>query len=465
MKQLTKNIVALVGSDLTRKFFGFLTVAYLTRHVSISDFGLINIGLTILSYVLIFSSAGIPALAAREIARSTESSLIGRVLSTRFLLTIFSIVVTSLLIFFFVPERSVALFIIVFTLASIPNAFFLDWYFQGKESMGSIGASRGVSAVVSFLIIFFIVKSSADVIWVALAAIVGDLCASVMYFLFARNFKLTFNIKFDAGSSLSLIKQSFPLGLGSILAHASVNLSPLFIGIVLTTFNVGIFSAANKLVFFLMIFDRLLSTLLLPATSRIFSQHPEQFKQRLEETQKWVLLIALPICIGGTALANEIIPFVFGGAYALASKVFSILVWFLLMTMLHTVYSSGLVAIGKEKEFAKVMIVGSMLYVSFIVIGTLLFQETGAAVAMVLAETCTVVFTLLKLQHHIKLSPPTSFLQIVLSLLAMTLALHFLVDLHFLMKILVGAIVYVTVSFSIKAVSLNEIKTMLSRVW
>ncbi len=465
MKRLTKNVIALVGSDLTRKFFGFLTIAYLTRHVDISDFGLINIGLTILSYVLIFGSAGITSFATREIARSTEMQFIGRVLTTRLLLTIVLIALATVVVYIFVQDRFAATFFIICTLAALPNALFLDWYFQGKESMSSIGAARGVAAMVNFLLIFFIVQTSADIIWVAVAAIIGDVFASILYFFTARNYHLSFNYKFDVQDSIALMKQSLPLGMGSILAHSSVNLSPLLLGILLSTYSVGIFSAASKLVFFLMMFDRLLSTLMLPATSRIYSHQPEQFKQRLEEAQKWVLLLALPICVGGTLLSSELIQFIFGKAYYASSQIFSVLVWFLLMTMLHTVYAAGLVAIGKEKLFAKVMGGSTLIYVAFIFTGTYLYQEIGAATAMVLAETCTVIMTRINLRQSFTISLPSSFVQIILALIAMTLALHFVPELHFLLKIFVGGIVFSFVAITMKAVTYSELQQMARRVW
>ncbi|MBI5214188.1 MAG: flippase [Ignavibacteriae bacterium] len=465
MKRLTKNVIALVGSDLTRKFFGFLTIAYLTRHVSISDFGVINIGLTILSYVLIFGAAGIPSFATREIARSTDPLFIGRVLTTRFLLTIILILLASVVILFVIQDRFTTTIFILFTLASIPNAFFLDWYFQGKESMSSIGAARGIAAVVNFLLIFFIVESSADILWVAIAAIAGDVCATFMYFVFVRIQKLSFRFNFNISDSIKLLKQAFPLGLGSILAHSSVNLSPLLLGILLSTHSVGIFSAASKLVILLMMFDRLLATILLPATCRIFSQQPEQFKQRLEETLKWVLLLALPLCIGGTLLSSELIRFVFGEAYAASSPIFSVLVWFLLMTMLHTVYSSALVAIGKEKLFAKVMGLSAVVYVLFILVGTYFYQETGAAIAMVSAELLTVLLSRYSLRKSIEVAFPTNLPQIILALIAMTLSLHFLPEIHFLLRIGIGALVYSLVALFVKAVTITEAQLMFRRVW
>jgi O-antigen/teichoic acid export membrane protein len=465
MKRLTKNVIAITGSDMTRKFFGFLTIACLTRHVSVSDFGLINIGLTILSYVLIFGAAGIPTYATREIARSIDPSFIGRVISTRLMLTIGLIMLFGIGIFFFIHDIFVASFFILFTLAALPNAFFLDWYFQGKESMSSIGAARGLAAVVNFLLIFFFVKSSHDILWVAGAAIIGDLCASILYLYSAKQQHVTILFQTKVSDSFGLLKQAFPLGLSSILVHASVNLSPLLLGVMLSTHSVGIFSAANKLVFFLMFFDRLLATLLLPASSRIFSQQPEQLKQRLEETLKWVLLIALPLCVGGTMLSNDLIRFIFGEAYSTSSHLFSILVWFLLMTMLHTVYGSGLVAIGKEKLFAKLMAVSALVYFSLMIACTYFFHETGAAYAMVFSEGITVLLSGFALRNEIKISFPSNTLKIFLTIVFMAVLLLLLPELHFLFKILLGAFVYSAILFTLKAVRWNEVQQMFRRVW
>ncbi len=464
MKRLAKNITAIGGSDLTRKLFGFLSVTYLTRHISVSDFGIVNLGFTVFSYILILGAAGLPSLGTREIARSSERSFIGDILFTRILLTLLILIVTTIGVSVFVTNPIIAAIIILISVTAIPNALFLDWYFQGKESMSFIGFARSIGAIVNFCVIYFFVKSSQQLIWVAFAAIASDVSSCIIYFIFARNefSKTTYSFQFK--KVISLLKQALPLGVGSILAHASINLAPIVIGIILTTHSVGLFSAAFKLVFFLMMFDRVLATLLLPATSRIYTQQPAQFLIQLREAQKWVLILCVPLCVGGTILSADVIGLVFGTNYMEAAPIFSILLWFVLLTMVHTVFNAGLVATGNEKAYAQVMMISSILYFSFIIIGTLVYGAIGAAIGFIASEIISVLLSRNRLQQIIEMNLPDKTIQILLSAAVMALSIVLLPHIPLLFAIAVGAIIYGIATFTFRAITLQELQTLSKRM-
>ena len=465
MKRLSKNIASIGGSDLVRKLFGFLAVTYLTRHIGVSDFGIVSFAFTILSYTLIFSASGLPTLGMRETARSPSYTLIGEVLTTRLMLAILFTLIACGLTFLLVKNPLEASVIMLIALSAIPNAMFLDWYFQGKEAMSIIGIARGVGALMNFLVIILFVKSSLNLAWVAFAAYASDFSACMLYIIFARKELSHVSLTFHLSKSWSLLKQALPIGIGSIFALISVNFAPLILGIFLTTRSVGLFSAASKLVFFLMLFDRVLGSILLPASSRIFSQQPEQFRQRLEESLKWVFLIALPICAGGSLLSSQIIQFIFGSQYVAAAPVFSVLIWFLLLTMLQTVFNVGLVAAGKEKEYAKVMGIGMVLYLVFVLVGSLTLGEFGAAIGFVLAEGIAVLIARFKLSQVVDLKFPRAVLQIILAVLLMLVAIRFLPEMHIIVLIAVGVFVYGIGSLLFRSVTISELQLLRNRVW
>src|SRR5260221_2066567 len=132
--------------------------------------------------------------------------------------------------------------------------------------------------------------------------------------------------------------QAVHIGGGSMLAQASINLPAIVIGILMTNADVGVYSAASKIVFFFLFVDRVAGTLLLPASSRLHASSPETLSSTLEVAVRWIVVIALPLCVGGMILAGTILPFVFGSQYEASVDVFRILIWFSLFTLLHTVY-------------------------------------------------------------------------------------------------------------------------------
>jgi len=464
VKTLPKNIAAIGGSDLLRKLIGFLTITYLTRHISVSDFGIINIGFTVLSYILIVGAAGLPTLGTREAARSSSTSLIYRIVTVRFATTLATMLLVCVVVFFVVTDQAVAAMIILMSVTAIPNALYLDWYYQGKEAMSIIGIARGLSALTNFILTVFFVKGPGDLYWVALAAILSDSLACGLYYLSLRNHAGSLQFEKINLKVTSLLNEALPLGIGSILAQLSINIAPILIGIVLSIEAVGIFSASYKLVFFLLFFDRLLATILLPATSRLLRENPEKVIERLGEAQKWVFLIALPVCAGGAILSPDILSYLFGKAYLAAAPLFSILIWFVFFTMMNTVFCTGLVAAQREKDYAKVMVMSSALYAGCITLGTLLFGLFGTAVGLLVAETGTVILSGSKLLDVLPLALPREGTKILGSVLIMITGIKLLPHLHVLLLIGSGIVFYSIGILLLKAVSRTELRIMRKRI-
>lgn len=464
MKRISKNFISIIGSDIARRIIGFLAVAYFARKVGTSQFGLINIGFTVLSYGLIFSSFGLSSLGIREVAKIEFGGLVNRIVSIRLIMASLAfgviITITSILSL----DSDTTYLITLFSLSLFPLAFSVDWFFQGKERMGIIGLSRLISASIYLLLIFAFVRSSKDILWVAIASVTGDLLATCFLSRYYRKNFQSEAFKFSISEWKSLIKKSFSLGVGSIFGSFSVNLPPIILGIILSNSDVGIYSAASKLVFFLLMFDRVIATLLLPASSRLYAISDEALELALNKALKWIVIIALPICLGGVILGGKIMLIVFGTQYTQAVDIFRILIWYLLFTMLHTVYASGLIAIGKEKIFGTVMFISLIIHVISIVICTKYFGVAGVAVAMVVSELATFVIMRQRLQLFNKVCLPRTIFQIIVSVLIMGSAVFLMESLNVFFVILAGAAVYFVSLFATKALSFHEVDDLLKRI-
>ena len=465
MKRVSKNVISIVGSDIARRLMGFVAIAYLARKVGVADFGAINIGFTILSYALLVSSAGLNSFGVRAIARGESSNLVNIVTTIKLISSSGAFILVSLLAILFIHADQMAVLVVLFSLSLFPGVYLIDWYFQGKERMGVIGVVRSISALLYLLLILTFVHSPADIIWVAIAAVSGDIVAALGLWIYYRRAEGGGKLYLSLQGWRSLIRQSLPIGGGSMLAAFSVNLPPIILGIFLTNSDAGIFSAASKLVFFLLMIDRVLGTILLPASSRIHSQSPDVLPGSLRYALKWIMIIAVPVCAGGTVLADKIIPLVFGAQYIPSVGVFRILIWFFLSTTLHTVYTSGLIAVGQEKLYAFIMMMSAGLYLLSIVIFTFIFGTVGTAAAMVMSEVMTVIYMQYRLHRFIVVPFPASTLKVIISTVVMVIVLLLLSSLNVFVAVGLGAIIYLVVLFSARGITPNDWQTLWGKLW
>ncbi|HUN66896.1 MAG TPA: flippase [Bacteroidota bacterium] len=464
MKRLTRNFISILLSDIGRRLIGFAAVAYLTRTISVGEYGAVNVGLTLLSYGLMLSSGGLSSYGTREIVRSDSPGLVGGILGTRLLNSLIVYGLTAVIAVVAIANRLTSGLTLLFCGSLFLNAFLLEWYFQGKEAMGVIGLSRLAGAAVYLGMLLLFVRDHEHVLWIAGAALAGDLTLSVVLMAVygARNGTAGLRPRFDGW--MPIMKQAFPIGAGSILAHLSVNLPPLVLGALLSNTEVGIYSAASKLVFFLLILDRVMATILLPASTRFFASSPEQLSATLGTAVRWILVLALPLSVGGMLLADRLLPFVFGAQYGAAAPAFRVLIWFFFFTLLHTIYSTALIVINREKLFGKLMAVSSAVYLVAIVAGSWFLGPVGAAGGMVFSEAVTVLLMRRASFRLIPIRFPRNAAGLLLAVAGMSGVIVLLPGLPLFVLIGAGGAVYVLLIGLLRVVTRNDLREILSRV-
>lgn len=464
MKRLSKNILSILVSDAARRLLGFFAVTYLTRTISVNDFGAMNIGLTLLSYGLMLSSGGLGSLGTREVVAGREPALVARILSARLVNALIVYAVMAVASLLLIRDPLTLSLTLLFGCSLFTNAFFLDWYFQGKEAMGAIGWSRIAAAIVYLAMILLFVRSGAQVLWVPVAAVASDLAVTVPLIVVYRKRYERRWFSFSLRGWWWMMRQAVPIGAGSIFAHLSINLPPLVLGILWSNTEVGFYSAATKLVFFLLILDRVLGAVLLPASARFFADSKEALGAAMATAMKWILIAALPVAVGGTFVAGSLVPAVFGAGYAEASGVFRILIWYFFFTLFHTVFANALVAAREERTFATTMALSAALYAVCVIAGTLLWGMVGAAIGVVIAEAVTVVLMHRRCAEVVHIPFPANAIRVILATGCMAIVLLLVPQLRLAVAILAGAVVYAGALIAFRGVTKSDLAEVAARL-
>jgi len=463
VRRLSRNLLAISGSDIGRRLIGFFTIAYLARKLGAADFGVISIGFTVLSYAIMATAGGLNSYGAREIAKGDSLLSVNSLLSLRLVGSIAAYGVVALVAVMLITDPLIAKVILISGIAVFAHALTVEWFFQGREAMGMIGVGRLVSAAVYLSLVLLLVRGPEDLLWVAAAAVTGDfVAAAVMLTVYRRRTSARFS--FETIGWLPMVRQSLKIGIGSMLGHFSINLPPLVLGIMLSTGDVGIYSAAQRMVFFLLMLDRVTGTLLLPAAARLHSFSPESLSATLSSALRWILIAAVPLVLGGTILAEAIIRLVFGTPFAAAGEIFRIFIWYFLLTMIHTIYTSGLVAIRQETRYSRVMIVSAALYAVTIIVATKFYGTIGTVFAVVISEAVTMMLMRRELQQFVKIRLPKSIFAVFIAAAVMC---SVLIGFHFPNVILAvgcGGAAYIAVLFAARGVTTSDIAELAGRL-
>jgi O-antigen/teichoic acid export membrane protein len=461
VKRLSRNVLSLFLADIVRRILGFISVAFLARSLGTDGFGLVNLGFAVLAYGTVLSTAGFATLGTKRIAQGEPAEIAGQIVGGRLVTTliVFAAIVGATMLA--VRDSTTVWLIVLFSCTLFPQIFFLDWYFQGKEKMSTVSIGRIVSSAVYLIVIVLCIQSSNDVLWVAFGALFGDSAATLWLFLSFR--KANSTLRMQILPSLSLLKQSLPLSIGTILGALTINFPPLILGAVRTNAEIGIYSAASKLVFFLLVGDRILFSLLLPASARKRAESTDAFRIVLQDALYWILLFSLPLAIGGTLLAQKLIVLVFGADYAGSGVVFSVFIWYFFLTMLHTVCAAGLVSAGEDKAYGTNMTITSIAYGIFVTLGAIGYGALGAACGVVIAEGIGLFLMRRSLAKALPLRLPAAAFRIFLSAALMALCMLALRSEHLWLTIPAGAGCYALSIVVFRAFTVSDVRSLLAR--
>lgn len=461
MTRARRNVASLFLSEVARRVLGFFSVAYMARVLGVEGFGMVMVGLSVLSYVSLTGSGGLHVFGTRNVARGDGSIDSGAVLGARLVNTIIALVVASVVTVLLVDPPELVAVILISSCSALLHALFLDWYFQGRELMSEAAIARttGAALYLAFLVAF--VHGRDDLWLAAAAAVIGDIGSTG--YLMARYRRTVGPIRISPGSWASLMKAAWPFGAGSVLGHLSVNFPVLAVAGLLGSSDAGIFSGANRLVFFVLMIDRILGTMLLPVSARLHQQEGGRLSETLTSALRWILLIGLPICIGGSFLAEPIVALVFGESFHASGGVFRVLIWYALLTMIHTVYTSGVLATGGERRYRNVMVASAVLYVSGVVGGVMIGGVIGAAAGMLLAEGVTVVLMERAMRPALPALRPSAFGRVVMAGIVFAAGMSFLPSVHVLWSIAAGTVLYAMIALVVRAVSFEELRQLIQR--
>jgi polysaccharide transporter, PST family len=388
MKKHLSNILAVGGSDVLSRLLGFATNAYLARVLGTSSFGIMSMGLSVLSYVAMLSSPGLQIQGTREIAsRQTDGKQFASSLnSLRLVLAIGLVALTALVGNIFIESGTARFTTVIFALSAIPLALSLDWYFQGREDLVAYSGSKIIVAVVYLLMTVLIVQHESDVARTAVAFLTANTVATLwLLYLYIRDGK-EFSLKWRPAEWRKLFRISLPLGISSFLAQTIMNLPILIIGTIISSHAAGLFNAAMKLIFAVLLVDRVFYAMFFPIISRQRSADYSQYRKTVALALKVVLAIAIPIVVAGIVYAGEIVTLVYGAKFNEAARPLQFLLVYFLASVVNTVIICAMIADSRETEYLQIMATATVLLIAVCVTLSLTHGLNGAALSLAVGE-------------------------------------------------------------------------------
>lgn len=407
-KKSVENGIWLYLLQIFNTIIPIITLPYITRVLLPAEYGEVSIALNILGYFQVVVEYGFGMSASRKVALIELSDkkdeykinrIFTGILCSRIILFLVCIIamVLYLLIGRFSDKRGECLLILSSTL--IGNVLQLNWLFQGKQDMKFISISNIIARIVTVIGIFVFVKTSEDIYFYCVLTALSPIIASIIGIIFARKKYHLAVVKLKVSEVIDEFKSGFYVFTTQLSSKVFGAIGITFLGMWATSYEVGVYSAIQKIPYLLTLAWNPLSQILYPISSRKLLKSQSEGLSFIYQIRRIVLIIFGSISLLCGLLAPFIVKIAFGENYLCGVRlVYPLLAWVVLGINNNFLGVQILLGCGHDKEYSKCFQIGVLCTIILNALLTYYLHSVGTAIAPLISEA--ILGVLLSISVH-----------------------------------------------------------------
>ncbi len=450
-----------------------LVSPYLTRVLGDNALGTYTYVNSIAYYFLLLANLGISKYGQRAIAQYSNDSVKLRksfwsLFLSHLVSSFISIVIYLFLCFLFVKKnQSLFLIQMIYVLSA---AFDITWLFTGLENFKSVVIKNTIIKILECIFVFLFIKSEKDIFAFALIMSISSFVSSAI--LFPQAFKIVRPIKVTVKDCLS---HTIPLLVFSI-SVISVTLYTVFdktlLGLLSSNENVAYYEYANRIISVPKTFIVVIGSVMFPRACKMVV---EGNKEKQEYYSKISLLvvsfIGMASLFGLLAISDEFAVYYYGEDFAISGIVMKAMCGLpLIIGIGDIVRLQWMIPNKMDKQYTLCVILNAIIN---IIISCLLIPKIGiygAVIGTLSAELFGCIFQIVLCKGFLSFKLIISTMIPFLLIGGLMYLGIFLVDLFdlsgllsLLIKIIVGIVIYCTLSLIYLFVFEKELSSTLKR--
>lgn len=398
MASLKTNVLLNLINTVTSILMPVVTFPYATRVLGIEGIGIVNFQASIVNYIVLVTGLGIPMYAVKEVARYRDNlekrNLCALEITVLSLLLCLVGYAVSILLGICVPRIHEHLTIFaIFSLSIFFTAIGVNWFYQAIEDFVFITIRAVVFKVLVAVSIFIFVRTPEDLVNYSMVMVSLAVGNNFINFIHLRKYLRWSDLQWRKMKIMRHIKPTLQIFLPYIITNIYGNLNIVMIGFLQDDAAVGIYTAANKLIFVVLTIVTSLSVVLLPRCSNLIqSGNLEEFKQISLKSVHLVVTVALPALTAMILLAVPMVRIACGAAFTPAAEVVQWTAPVLLLIGLSNVVGIQMFYPENKSDLVILCTLGGALInmvLNFVLIPR--YSYMGAAYSTLIAEFCVLV--------------------------------------------------------------------------
>lgn len=388
-----RDTVVLIVGEGGARLLGFVAWFWLARELGPASYGVVTIGMTVLTYALWPSDLGLVQIGLRETAlpSSRRRLPLGSIFRLRLMLGLLSMLLAGLILFATVDRQDVLLVSLLFLGAVVPTIMQSEWYFQGKQRYAAVAVMRYIFGGLFLGGVVVLVQRSGDFVRVPIIYGVAILASGLTaLYLYRGDDPPWGKVSGEETEGWrDVLRLALPVGSGGFLVQGVQVLPPLILALVATDEVVGYFSAAFRLVLAAMIVDRIFIAIYFPRITALHAEGPIPFAEGLRRAFLPVLIGAFLLSLLLSLFSEGLTTFLYGEEYTEAAMSLSILAWFAFGSIMTSFFSYPLLAVGIERAYFRSSLLSTTLTAMLIVVFSVTSGLVGVSAALAAGEVLT----------------------------------------------------------------------------
>jgi len=224
------------------------------------------------------------------------------------------------------------------------------------------------------------------------------LAASITVFLYGISIYMMRFFKtrapLDLRSWIPMVREALPFGLAGFFAGIFSWINPVALSYLMGNEAVGWYSAAFKLTSILAIIPSVVNMSFFPAMCRFYITSKSTLLFMQQRSLRYMTFLGLPIGVGTTLIADKIIFFVYGPAYANSAMVLQILVWSSVLAFISSTLNLMLSTSNMQMIVTKQLAICAIICILLSLLLIPYFSYVGAAISVVAAEIVSLILAM-----------------------------------------------------------------------
>lgn len=471
VQRIAKNVSVLFTSRVLGYILAFLYIIYTARYLGANGFGILSFALSFTSLFAILADLGLNTLIVREIARDKKiaQKYLGNTLSMKIILSIITIFLVDLTINLLgYPIQTVEIVYLI-VLYVIFSSFSQTFYsiFQAYEKMEYQAIGEILNNILMLLGVLLVIYYKLSVlsfgfIYLITSIIILGYCITFCTWKFLLP-KLELKIKWTFWKST--LKEALPFGMTGIFTTIYISIDSVMLSFIQGNDAVGLYNAAYKIIALLSFIPFVINLAVYPTMSRFHLTSPQTLKKIVWKYFDLMIILGIPLLIGTSILAPEIILLIFGKGYEGSIIALQVLIWTTLFVFANSAFVQLFQSINKQLTVTKIIGIGTLLNVVLNILLIPKFSLIGAGIATALAEltfTVLLIISTYKIGYGVKLQKLSIFLvKVITTGLIMGIFILLLKSItNLFLLILVATILYFVVLYIIGGINDEDIRIL-----